>query len=114
MDFETAFDLLGDEYRRAIVALLDEEGSVPRERLPNRLLDRGGPDEETLTRRRLRIALHHNHLPRLADAGVVTYDEEVVTATEELAAVAKWLDDPEFGQPTATDDLDDQLAAFYA
>ena len=53
-------------------------------------------------------------MPRLADAGVVTYDEEVVTATEELAAVAKWLDDPEFGQPTATDDLDDQLAAFYA
>jgi len=114
MDFETAFDLLGDEYRRAIVALLDEEGSVPRRRLPSRLRARDLLDGDDPTRRRLRTALHHDHLPRLADAGVVTYDDEVVTATEKLAEVAEWLDDPEFGAPTATNDLGDRLTAFYA
>lgn len=37
--------------------------------------------------RRIRIALHHNHLPKLADAGVITYDDETVTATDALEAV---------------------------
>ncbi len=114
MDSETAFDLLGNEYRRAIVALLHEEGSVPRERLPSRLLDHGVPDEDARTRRRLRIALDQNHLPRLADAGVLRYDDETVTATEETAAVASWLDDPDVRAPTATTDLGDRLTAFYA
>ncbi|UPW00447.1 hypothetical protein M0R88_18330 [Halorussus gelatinilyticus] len=114
MDFETAFDLLSNEYRRAIVALLDEEGSVPRERLPRRLLARGvGPDDDR-TRRRLRIALHHNHLPRLADAGVLTYDDEAVTATAKVAAVASWLDGSNHTPTTARSDLDEQLTAFYA
>ena len=57
MDFETAFDLLGNEYRRAIVALLDEEGSVPRERLPSRLRSRDLLGDDP-TRRRLRTALN--------------------------------------------------------
>ncbi|UPV74410.1 hypothetical protein M0R89_17990 [Halorussus limi] len=117
MEFETAFDLLSNEYRRAVVALLDEEGSVPRDKLTARLLARGvgvSAEDDRTNRRQLRIALHHNHLPRLADAGVVTDDGEAITPTEELADLAAWLDESSHVAPTATTDLDDQLLAFYA
>ncbi|WP_128475906.1 DUF7344 domain-containing protein [Halorussus pelagicus] len=115
MESETAFDLLSNEYRRAIVALLDERGSVPREQLPSLLLPRDGSDEDDETdRRQLRIALHHNHLPRLVDAGVVADDGETVIATEKLAFVASLLDESEWGFPSVQTDLNEQIMAFYA
>lgn len=38
---------------------------------------------------RCRIALHHSHVPRLVEAGAVTYDSErgVVDPNEQLAAI---------------------------
>lgn len=75
MDFDTAFDLLSNDCRRTIVAVLAETDAATRDQLTTRLLARGvGPDgtDRQRNRRRLRIALHHNHLPRLAEAGVYT------------------------------------------
>ena len=114
MDFETAFDVLSNEHRRAVVEILDESGRLTRRELTTRLLARDvGPDDpDRSSRRRLRIALHHNHLPHLADAGVVTYDDETVVPTTELDAVAEWLD--RSGVTVPTDTLDDRLTEFYA
>jgi hypothetical protein len=95
MDLETAFDLLSNDCRRAIVAVLAGTDGVTREELTARLLACGiGPDEGNpqRTRRRLRIALHHNHLPRLVDAGAVEYDGQTVVPTPELDALADHLD----------------------
>ncbi|WP_435174479.1 DUF7344 domain-containing protein [Halorussus sp. AFM4] len=114
MDFETAFDVLSNEHRRAVLEILAETGRLSRRELTSRLLARDvGPDDpDRSSRRRLRIALHHNHLPHLADAGVVTYDDETVAPTPELDAVVGWLDGS--GPTDGPDSLDDRLAEFYA
>lgn len=83
MTTDTTFDLLASPVRREVIAILDDEDAVARDRLTEEL----AADEDA--RRRLRIALHHNHLPKLADAGLVTYDEETVTPTDRLDRVAR-------------------------
>ena len=135
MDFETASELLADDYRRAIVETLHDDSPISRGRLTDRLAARGvhgdGGTEsdrpDPATRYRIRVTLHHDHLPRLADAGLVEYDDELVAATPELDAFVEWLglcdrereptDDPapnERLESTVEDDLRDQLVAFYA
>lgn len=122
MDFETAYDLVTNDYRRAIVAVLDETSPLSREQLMARLAARevGVEDDaesnhpDRKTRRRLRVALHHNHLPRLDEMGVVEYDEETVAATPELDALVDRLERPRRDPAQAPDRLRDQLTAFYA
>lgn len=87
MTREATFDLLSSSVRRTLVVTLRESGTVGRDELTETLAAAeadGGED----ARRRIRIALHHNHLPRLADAGLVVYDDETVTPTNRLEALA--------------------------
>ena len=53
-------------------------------------------DEATFTanRRHLTIELHHNHLPRLSDCGLISYDAETSTVEETIndAAIEATLD----------------------
>lgn len=87
---ETTFDLLSSVVRRELITTLHESGSVPRSRLTEMLASAeadGDADEDS--RRRMRIALHHNHLPKLAEAGLVNYDDEEVTGTSRLDALAR-------------------------
>lgn len=84
---ETTFDVLSSPVRREIITTLSESGSVARDQLTETLARADGADQDA--RRRIRIALHHNHLPRLADAGLVVYDDEAVTATNRLETVAR-------------------------
>lgn len=142
MDFETAFDLVTRDCRRSVVAVLHETSPISRRRLTARIAARQAesrddprsrrPDRPT--RRRIRIALHHNHLPKLADMGVIEYDEEMVAATPELEVLMDRLESPPRkptrtpdrtsagtpdeapdGTPDGTPDgLSDHLAAFYA
>lgn len=97
MTTDTTFDLLGSPVRRNLLAILRESDSIERDRLAATLAAAdtdGGFGVSEITeesRRRIRIALHHNHLPRLADAGLLTYDEETVTPTNRLKAVASIL-----------------------
>lgn len=85
---ETTFDLLSSSVRRTIIATLHESGTVARTRLTERLASAEADGGEA-ARRRMRIALHHNHLPRLEDAGLIDYDDEEVTPTERLGPVAR-------------------------
>lgn len=69
--YDDAFDALANEHRRKLlVALLDENrrfgtGTVPRG-------ETGGVEREL----GVRAELYHNHLPKLAERGYITWDEE--------------------------------------
>ncbi|WP_435181419.1 DUF7344 domain-containing protein [Halorussus sp. AFM4] len=93
MNLETSFDLLSRPMRRHIFAILNDKESLSRHQLTTRVAALEAEDDtgDEQLRRRIRIALHHNHLPKLADAGVITYDEGTVTATEALESVAAGL-----------------------
>lgn len=84
MNQKLIFDLLSSSVRRELIAILHDSGSVERERLTKMLTMADAEDAH----RRTRTALHHNHLPRLSEAGVVIYDDETVTPTNRLEAVA--------------------------
>lgn len=139
MDFETAFEILNDECRRAVVEILRDDSPVSRRRLTDRLAARGvgahgNPEHRSpdpATRYRIHVTLHHDHLPRLADVGLIDYDDETVAATPELDAFVEWLglldreqdvtrdpkaaEDPETtGDSETAEDLCKQLMAFYA
>lgn len=85
--------------RHALSAIADREGLVPLLELAwavaSRLhdVDRAGVSRDTLERIRLR--LHHVHLPKLDAAGLVTYDpgRRVATLAAEPATVSHLLSD---------------------
>lgn len=80
-------DALADPRRRVLLAYLDEcEFPVPREELAEQIAAaEGGADVSTERRREIEIGLHHAHLPRLDDAGIVEYDRrsDMVVLEEE-------------------------------
>lgn len=82
---ETTFDLLSSSVRQEIIVTLHESESIEWDRLTETLATADADEDD---RRRIRIALHHNHLPRLAEAGLVVYDDETVAPTNRLEAVA--------------------------
>lgn len=100
MNIETTFDMLSSSVRRTIIAVLHETDSIERHRLTATLaaLETDG-DEDVVAdaRRRIRVSLHHNHLPRLADGDLITYDDETVTATSELDEIAQAVSLPDVG-----------------
>jgi len=77
-----------------------DDGPVSRRQLTDRLATRNvearGETETgpagSATPYRIHVALHHDHLPRLADVGLLDYDDETVAATPELEAQSSWLD----------------------
>lgn len=69
-DREAAFVAFQDATRRAVLRHLDsEEGQVALADLAERVADGDARDPD-----RLAAALHHNHLPKLAECGLVEYD----------------------------------------
>ncbi|WP_231188993.1 hypothetical protein [Haladaptatus sp. DYF46] len=80
---EQVVGLLGHEQRRAIITYFDQKttdrASVDDlvEYIVSSGLKRKNPSAEH--RERVRIGLFHNHLPRLADAGVLEYDQRSET-----------------------------------
>lgn len=84
----TVFELLLDERRRhALYYLSRRVGAVPLEEL----VDGVARMEGERTRRRLdaiAIEFHHNHLDRLAEAGVLRYDRDAETVERRPAARA--------------------------
>lgn len=89
------FDALADERRRDAVAYLTEtQGAVSRGDLVDYVAaDDPGTDDARLER--LTAQFHHRHLPKLAAAGLVDYDEgdELVYATETADRVSGWFAD---------------------
>ena len=86
----TVFDVLGDPQRSEAVRVLQEHGTpIPLDRLA-RLVEDDAPPGSAADRaagdgRQSRTALHHAHLPKLDDAGVIEYDpdDRVVTELDE-------------------------------
>jgi len=89
-DAMMVFDVLGEPRRnRAVRVLQDHETPMSLDRLASLVESDGSSDVGTGPRsrdeRRSRTDLHHNHLPKLDDAGVIRYDsdERVVTELDE-------------------------------
>lgn len=97
MDTETTFDILSSPVRRNVIAILHDSAPITRPELTAKLADAMGDAGATArsprktSRRQLRISLHHNHLPRLADAGVIEYDGDSVSPTSALDRLAQSL-----------------------
>ena len=71
-----AFEVLSDSHRRtALRCLLDQDGSMAVEDLAWAVVATGGDGagDATAHHQRVKIALHHTHLPKLSDAGVIEY-----------------------------------------
>jgi hypothetical protein len=91
-------DTLANAQRRRIVRrLFEREAPVRFERLVDDLAAAGSAqegDDVEAEREAARIALHHSHLPKLVDDGVVTFDREesVVEPGPQLRVVATCLD----------------------
>jgi len=73
-----AYDVLADERRRAALsALAERDGPFGLTELARAVVDRtedetAAPSPDSLDR--MRISLHHKHLPKIADAGLIAYD----------------------------------------
>lgn len=85
MNRKPIFDLLSSSIRRKLIVTLHDSGSVERKCLSKTLTM---ADDTENAHHRIHTALHHNHLPRLSEAGLVDYDDERVTPTSRLEAVA--------------------------
>ena len=82
------YDVLSDERRRAVLAALAETTPpVHTHTLARQVCERErDPPEED----RVRVSLHHVHLPRLADSDLLEYDperNEVVDVSEVAGAL---------------------------
>ncbi|WP_323191886.1 hypothetical protein [Halostella sp. PRR32] len=71
-EFDEVFDLLAHPHRRTVIDELESDVTVTVRELAERIAERR--DSASLSS--ARIALCHNHLPRLAEAGVVSYDHD--------------------------------------
>ncbi|APE95368.1 DUF7344 domain-containing protein [Halodesulfurarchaeum formicicum] len=85
MDPDTAFSLLSNQRRRHVLCLLAERGeAVPLSDVATEIASRMNdvdPDKvEDADYRSVYVALYQNHVPRLAEAGVVEYDDTARTA----------------------------------
>lgn len=98
---DDAFHLLKDDRRRAVLRYLasgHKDGPTPVSTLTAFVAAVEHEDGSTSVgeiRERVHIALHHSHLPMLADHGVVDYDHEAGTVepTPLLAALTPYLAD---------------------
>lgn len=99
MNPDIIYDVLRHSTRRKTVAILNGTDEITRDRLTALLAaaEANDADAENV-RRHVRLKLHHNHLPRLADAGLIEYNEETVTATPRLETVAQSLPLPSIDQ----------------
>lgn len=76
LSMDAAFDVLADGRRRAVLSYLlgDRERADLEDLAAYVTTEVGGADE------RAAATLHHLHLPKLADAGLISYDHEHRTA----------------------------------
>lgn len=76
IDDSVRYRLLADEQRRLVIeTLCDASGGISLSELTDEVIQRADYDE-TSNPKRVRIRLHHAHLPMLDESGVIDYDWE--------------------------------------
>lgn len=112
IDRDTALRLLSHTYRRALLARLESaDATLPLadaaeavvRRSDTRSIDEISADETE----RVSLALHHSHIPKLADEGVVAYDRD--RSTVELTARGEALVSVQRRLPRAGTEPGDEL-----
>ncbi len=91
---ETAFELLSSALRRDVLAVLrDRRSPIGLDEIAEAVREEAASASETPSDpEKTRVALHHVHLPKLDDAGVVSYDPGTKTVTpERLDAIAPYV-----------------------
>lgn len=90
------FDVLVNADRRiALSFLLETNGPTPLSEVVETVARGTDGDEVTeAARDRVSISFHHNHLPKMTDAGLIEFDEaeQTVTATAETERIQSLLD----------------------
>ncbi|MHC3438389.1 DUF7344 domain-containing protein [Natrialbaceae archaeon A-gly3] len=82
--------ILTDSTNRAILTALNAAShGLSVTEIANQLISENGKELDQMV-----ISLHHNYLPRLVEAGLITYDrdENVVTERNDVASDAEWMD----------------------
>ncbi|WP_217468211.1 helix-turn-helix domain-containing protein [Haloterrigena gelatinilytica] len=95
---DVVFTLLSHPKRRAVVRLLlNQDRALTLRDLRNEIVEREEGIEiteadESQTRQTL-VSLHHAHIPKLTEAGVVTYDKDrqIVEPTEKIGQLESFL-----------------------
>ena len=96
METHEVFALLADTDRQSVLMdLLETDGRSTVGALADQLAARRRNQADELERDRAELRLVHNHLPRLADHGVIEYDRERgIVVLEDAAALEPYLTDP--------------------
>ena len=110
---DSLFDILRNSRRREVLRCLLEGPRTAKigdlaERIARREFD--GAEVTSKQRKRVYVALYQSHLPRMRDAGFVTYDEgKVVRLRDGAAALAPFLERMIEPGPVAPDDIEGSL-----
>ncbi|MFB6166030.1 MAG: hypothetical protein ABEJ31_12790 [Haloarculaceae archaeon] len=91
------FAVLADGRRRRLCGVLFR-GDERRYRVPDlvdrlRAADGSGEGDRSASPKRIRLELHHVHLPKLQAAGLLTYDPDAGVVTVDRERFAEWIDD---------------------
>lgn len=84
MDTDTRYRVLASEERRIVLDTLEGTTSVSLDTLASEVTER---NRDTNTEEQAKIALVHQHLPMLSDAGVVEFDRETGDVTHSESAL---------------------------
>lgn len=92
---DASFDALSDPCRRSLCryAMRTETGPVTRDELTDYIADRATETATTdLDRRAIAMELHHVHLPKLDETGMIEYDPQSGVAYVDRTTVAERLE----------------------
>lgn len=105
LSLDTVFDLLANRRRRYVLyylAAAEDEQVLKLEDIAGQVeawereWDTAETPETTDRQERIRIDLHHNHLPRLAAAGLIDYDGRTETIRNwDTPSVERWAENEE-------------------
>lgn len=70
--FDELFDALSAPRRRLVAEYVDENGRATLRELAEHVAERESPNRPSIES--IELSLHHSHVPRLVDAGLLAYD----------------------------------------
>lgn len=82
-DLDRFFEALADDHRRRVLICLQCRGTVGLQDLADFLADQEDIDRGGEAFERLQINLVHLHLPKLADHGLLSFDQRTNTISDE-------------------------------